>query len=673
MAGTARALRMLAKEYGVLPSRRDSAGSRHRADEETLAELLRLMGAHLERIDDAERALRERRTSRATRMIEPVIVLWDGAPARVELRLPVSRADERFTVLVERAGHDAVELDRSRCRVSAPRRDAPGFVAMIVDVPVQFEPDLHRLAVEAGGIRRHATVISAPSRISEPVAGEQRRWGVVAPLVRPARGRALAPRDLSSLARLGEWLGAEGGTVVGTTSLTARFGGFGAEPRDGTSLSLTRQFWHEDLVDLDAVPEAAEDLDVEGEGAPSGGDDGASRRHLARAARIAKDRPRREAALRSWLEENPRVLAYAAFRAAVERSGPGAPPGAPDPDDDLVRIHAYTQWVAEQQLRDLGEELRARRQALLGRFPMGVHPDGFDVTAEPGLFVAGARVAPAPGDETSDQELQYGFPPVDPNASREQGHRHFLACIEAHLRHFDVLTVERVSALHRQWWVPLGADPATGAFVQHPAEELHALLCLAASRRRSVIVGEEQGRMLHESGRALQQHRFYTIYDVREHLGLLHAEILSPPPRRTVAITGHPDAGATFAEIWHGLEPERRGVLLETLRGADLLGTTYGEVLEVTDVFDAIVELLGRSRSEIVMLSLEDLWIEREAEAIPGTSPHQRSGGAPGVVERVPVEALEPARRLLALLDAARRPGELHEVGVATPRVDQAT
>lgn len=662
---------MLAKEYGVLPSRRDHAGSRERADEETLVELLRLMGAHLDGVSDAEQALRERRASRAARMMEPVTVLWDGAPARIPLRLPAPLVDAPFTVAVERADHDVVELDRSQCRVSAARRDQPGYVAMIADIPVPFAPGVHHLAIEAGGGRREATVIAAPSRIAEPGAGEQRRWGLVAPLAAPPRGRALAPGDLSGLARLGDWLRASGGAVVGTTGLTARYRGLGAEPPDDP-LPLTRRFWDEEIVAVDALP------DLTGEGSPvemrSGdGAPGLQRRRLAHAARRAKGRPGREAELRGWLDRHPEVLAYAAFRAAVERAGPGASAGPADLDDELVRVHAYAQWMAEEQLGRLDAELVGRRQALLGRFPAGVHPDGFDVAAEPGLFVTGARVEPAPGEEASGRAVPNGFPPVDPNASREQGHRHLLACIEAHLRHFDVLAVERVSGLHRQWWVPSGADAATGAFVQYPAEELYALFCLAASRRRSVVVGEEQARMPHEAGRALQQHRFHTVYDVRDHLGPQQGEALPPPPRRTVATTGRPDGRATFAEVWHGLEPERRGALLEALRDAGLLGTTYGEVLEVTDVFEAVVGLLGRSRSELVLLSLEDLWIEREAETIPGTPAHQLSEAEPGVVERVPVEALEPARPLLELLDAARRPGELHEVGVATPRVDQPT
>ena len=78
MSGERRALRELARLYGVQESYANVFGKRVQAGVESTIAVLRAMGAPVASLRDATGALQTRKVELARRSIEPVIVAWDG-------------------------------------------------------------------------------------------------------------------------------------------------------------------------------------------------------------------------------------------------------------------------------------------------------------------------------------------------------------------------------------------------------------------------------------------------------------------------------------------------------------------------------------------------------------------------------------------------------------------
>ena len=92
-------LNQLARLYGVQTAYYDVYHHRQQASTESLLAILRSLGAPIATLQDVPMAHRERRQAMWQRLLEPVIVAWDGELPEIEVRLPATVTE---TVL---AGH----------------------------------------------------------------------------------------------------------------------------------------------------------------------------------------------------------------------------------------------------------------------------------------------------------------------------------------------------------------------------------------------------------------------------------------------------------------------------------------------------------------------------------------------------------------------------------------
>ena len=599
------ALHELARALGVEREWQAYDGTVCRVDDHHLLALARILGADVRSPSDAERALAGLRAEREARLVEPVVVAWDGEPVVVEVG-----ADDVTAVLEYEDGR----VDEWR---------VAGHAVALPSLPT----GAHRLTVVAGARDARATILAAPSRL--PALPGSSRWGVFAPLYALHAGARETTGDLEALERLAEWAGRRGASVVGTLPLLALFVGHGREPlATGPYQPVSRCFWNELFIPLAGVadPSPGEHVDL---------------RALARVRRphleAEAERARGDAAFAAFLAARPDVVAYARFRAAAEGEGRSA-----------ARYHEYVQWRMESELGRRRDTMDARGQALYLDLPVGTHPDGFDVASRPGLFVREASIG-APPDEFQPEGQDWGLAPIDPRAARSDAHRYLRECLGAHMRHARLLRIDHVMGLHRLWIVPRGAPPTAGAYVRYPADEHWAAVCLEAARHGTQIVGENLGTVPEDTDAALHEHRA---------LGMWVAEFHAPerPHAGTLATIGTHDL-PTFATWWHDLEPRHRGRLLDALRAGGQLATTYGEVLDPQDVHEALLAWMGESDAEVVLVTLEDLWLETQAQNEPGSDSHQNFSRrfAFGIRDLDSAAELDPARRALDRLDRARR------------------
>jgi 4-alpha-glucanotransferase len=547
-----------------------------------------------------QRALALRQAELAGRLIEPVVVAWEGVlppvagPGRA---LQTARAGSgrpmKLTLLLEEGGEECWEVGRQRSR--AGWGEVGGGVHRS-RVPRGY----HRLRVEIGGAEAEATVISAPRRCCpaaqapEDATGRarwkagrgstggasSRPWGAFAPLYALRSERDWGAGDLADLERLRDLVGVAGGSAVATLPLLATYLDHPFEPCPYSPVS--RMFWNEFYLAVDRISEWAECLAARLIGGTGGAGDPVTllraeplvqygevmalkRRALEELCRhfFAHAGPRRRDEFASYVRSRPEVFEYAAFRARVEERGadwrdwPEGEMGAvigPRPLPALSeaeRYHLFCQWQMEAQLTHLGGRQVARagevahsaangRPGLLLDLPVGVHPGGFDTWKWRDLFVSSMSTG-APPDAFFARGQDWASPPLHPQRIREQGHRYYAQCLREHMRHAGHLRIDHVMSLHRLFWVPAGREPSDGVYVSYPAEELYAALCLESWRHRTVVVGEDLGTVPADVRATMRRHQVLGTWVFQSSLKPRAAFPVKPVPSNVVAALGTHD------------------------------------------------------------------------------------------------------------------------------------
>ncbi len=447
----------------------------------------------------------------------------------------------------------------------------------------------------AGELSSH--IIAAPSMC---FAGRRkRRWGAFAPLygLRSARSDAAGGADFGDLAAAIEAVTALGGSLVGTLPLLAAFLSTPFDPSPYAPVS--RRHWNELFLDVGRVAGAAAvDAARAAEVAALHEVDYQALATLRRAALEPAVAARRDQ-VAAYRAAHPEVDDYAVFRAVVEHRGESwhAWPLAlregtiseADYDPAVRDYHVLAQLETRAQL----EALSTSAGGLYLDLPVGVHPDGYDAWRERGVFAPGVTVG-APPDALFDGGQDWAIPALHPERSRETGHRYFAECIREHMRYANVLRIDHVMGLHRRYWVPRGLGPKEGVYVRMPAEELVAVLTLESARARCEVVGEDLGTVedsVREDMAARNMHRMFVAqFD----------------------LDGDVPAGCAASLNTHDT-PTWAG---------------FCELYDIDDVQtrrDAQLDKLARSDAWLVLVAMEDLWLETRAQNKPGTTSHERA------------------------------------------------
>lgn len=207
------------------------------------------------------------------------------------------------------------------------------------------------------------------------------------------------------------------------------------------------------------------------------------------------------------LERYCRFHALEAYFAASGTVGgwPAWPPGYHDPNGpaatayaiaeaDAVGFHAWLQWVAAGQLQAAADAARDAGMRLGLYFDLAVGPNagGAETWGGAGLYAQGATIG-APPDPLALQGQDWGIPPFDPDALREQAYAPFIRLLRANMVADGVLRIDHVMMLFRLWWVPRETSSAEGGYVHYRLDELMGLVALESCRQRCLVIGEDLG------------------------------------------------------------------------------------------------------------------------------------------------------------------------------------
>ncbi len=152
-----------------------------------------------------------------------------------------------------------------------------------------------------------------------------------------------------------------------------------------------------------------------------------------------------------------------------------------------VRMHAWMQWLMDEQLRRAGREI-----ALVGDLAVGADPGGADAWIWQELFAPGMDVG-APPDEFNTRGQNWGLKPFDPGRLKRVGYEPFVRIVRSAMRHMGGIRLDHVMGLFRLFWIPQGKSPKDGAYVRYPALDLLGIVALESVRANALVVGEDLG------------------------------------------------------------------------------------------------------------------------------------------------------------------------------------
>ncbi|MCU1336632.1 MAG: 4-alpha-glucanotransferase [Bryobacterales bacterium] len=161
---------------------------------------------------------------------------------------------------------------------------------------------------------------------------------------------------------------------------------------------------------------------------------------------------------------------------------------------DDVLFYKFLQWQVDRQLAE------AQSHAIACGMKIGLYHDlalatdrfGADLWMNRPFYANGARVG-APPDELAPGGQDWGFPPPNREAHRENGYELFAQSIRKNARHGGALRIDHVMGFFRLFWIPDELTAVQGAYVKDYAEDLLGILALESVRGGFIVIGEDLG------------------------------------------------------------------------------------------------------------------------------------------------------------------------------------
>jgi 4-alpha-glucanotransferase len=283
-------------------------------------------------------------------------------------------------------------------------------------------------------------------------------------------------------------------------------------------------------------------------------------------------------------------------------------------------------------------------------------------------------VGGAPPDSFFTAGQTWGFPPLHPLRLREQHYEYLIRVLRHHLRQAHLLRLDHVMGLHRLFWVPDGMPASQGVYVRYPAEELYAVALLEAHRCGASLVGENLGTVPSYVNRAMRHHRLgrMFVFQYEVHADPHGAMVRMPDADEVASLNTHDMP--TFASWWQGRDIDDRmalGLLTESEAEQERAGRqelrrqlvawlrSQGAIEspdpELPEILAACLRWLAASDARLLLVNVEDLWLETEPQNTPGTLTERANWRRKARLSLDEFTRQPEVSRLLAELAALRR------------------
>jgi 4-alpha-glucanotransferase len=657
-------LHKLAQLYGIQVAYYGSDHKRNPARVESIIAILKSLGAPVTSSDDLQSAYQARQKWKRKQFIEPVIVAWDGNLESITVHSPDDDLGSRYNILLilEDGTQHSYELSQRNIVIHQPIEiDTAKYYEKTLVLKKKLPFGYHCLKVETRHQQADALILSAPVK-SFNISQDKPEWGVFIPLYSLHSSRSWGAGNFSDIGTLADWVANEGGKSIASLPLLPAYLDKPYEP--SPYLPLTRLFWNEFYIDITRIPELS--------GCPEAQEQIASQsfqksiRSLQQSQRVdyshqmvlqrmvlaklseyffSADSTRYQH-FKQYIANHPELEQYACFRAVMEKQGKpwrqwqghlrGGILKAEDYDEHIKQYHLYVQWLAQEQLQDVAQNAIRKGLRLYLDLPLGTHPDGFDTWRYQDIFIDDVSVG-APPDSVFTQGQNWTFPPLHPDKIRETGYAYVIAYLRNHLQYARILRIDHMMALHRLFFIPHGHKSGYGMYVRYHPEEFYAIISIESHRHQSVIVGEDLGIVPRSVRTAMDHHSI-------QHMWVMHYElagnkkVLLPAPRLNSVASLNTHDMPPFASFWTGqdiADRERVGIINQSKGRKESITRSiiknkliaflvkrrflHGRVTMLS-VLKGCLSYLAASRSRLILINLEDLWLETHTQNIPGTT-----------------------------------------------------
>ena len=691
--GTSETLNRLAARVGIEKVYWDIFGHCHETDEETQRLLLSAMGLPIDTPETEREHMQAMEEQTWLRWLRFVTVVRRGMPMAVPLYLPEemtlrpmgwSLSTEDGRVRSGKLLPGTLEITET-CTVSGQK-----IVRLLMTLPEDVCDGYHTLTLQDRTKSVRGMIVVAPSASYLPDwFNHERRWGVSCHLYALRSENDWGIGDFTTLRQLATELAESGATCIGLNPLHALFP---SNPLHCSPYSpSSRLFLNPLYIDVSAVPEfeACDRAYERIRTAPF-----QKRLEQARAttyvdypavaalkfevlellhACFESQHPaghtsdeRRRAFQLFCAEGGESLYRFALYQALVDAhhglGWPDWPVQFQSPRSAAVlsfaqdkaharriEYHLYLQWEADRQLYAAARRCtdRGLSVGLYRDLAVGVDSAGADVWSHRETFAA-ARVG-APPDQFNAQGQDWGSPPLNPlRLQEENGYADFIAVLRANMRHAGALRIDHVMALLHLFWIPLGGNPSTGAYVSYPLEDLLGIIALESHRHKCMVIGEDLGtvppafrdRMTAEG---ILSYRVL-MFEKWENSNLFKRPNTYPPLSLSIASTHDLP---TISGYWYGTDivlkqqlnlvsadqpasglVEQRNTERKLLHAALVDQQLIAQSFPLDQTLDkehlqtlvlAVHRFLARSASRFMLVNLDDLFLETTQLNFPGT------------------------------------------------------
>ncbi len=666
----------LARRCGIADSYVDARGRPRTTSRQTRVALLAAMGFDGRSEQSAGRAVEELWRRDWTRALPAVTVHRTAGPPAVQLTVPAGTRVVDWSVALEDGGRKTGRIElRGLEIIGKARIGRVAYVRVRLLLEGDFPHGYHSLSVKPGGARMALIVAPARCWLPPEALSGARLWGVTTQLYLSRSKRNWGIGDFGDLRTLIGMLRPLGADVIGLNPLHALFPD---DPEHASPYSPASRL----LLNVLNIDVAGIARELKSTAARRLMATPAFRRGLARCRGAKHVRYAEVAALKlsvlrmlfAAVAAQRRSRAWRGYRRFEREAGEAVrracvfmalreyfsardsaladwrlwPVEFRDPDSpavetfaarhaDLVGFQIWLQYVADSQLKAAAEAAAPMVVGLYRDLAVGADPAGAETWSNQRSVVAGAHVG-APPDIYNPPGQDWGLPPFDPMALREEAYRSFIDLVRANMRHAGGLRIDHVMGLMQLYWVPRGRSPRHGTYVQYPIDDLVGILALESHRQRCLVVGEDLGTVpagFRERMAAANILSYRVLYFERDEHGFLPPERY---PELALAVASSHDL-PTLRAWWatsdlalkaelklYPTAEDRRTARRERSRDRSELQHALRreglarEVLAEDRLFEAAHAFLGRTPCMLATVQTDDITDEITPVNVPTTS-----------------------------------------------------
>ncbi len=302
--------------------------------------------------------------------------------------------------------------------------------------------------------------------------------------------------------------------------------------------------------------------------------------------------------------------------------------------------HVFCQWQSFKQIHHLKKTLNSNESELYLDFPIGVHPDGYDVWLNQNEFVLDTSFG-APPDPCFISGQNWTFHPPHPKKQRQSGYELLRTTLNHQMKFADKLRIDHILGYHRLFWIPKGADSQSGTYVKYPAEELYAITLIESHLNQCTIIGENLGLVPQYINKNLKKYHLLGMHVLQYALPENAEQNIPEPEADCLACINTHDAPPFQAFLNHfdikmqmqlkwinsdeknkSIEQRKQSLSFLRKKLSEQFKSSKNEKQQdqTREFMQQAYQFLLSSHAQLVMINTEDLWLEDQFQNFPGTS-----------------------------------------------------